>query len=112
MRQTSKRRASREGGGAKSSAPRTNLYDDVTRRIISELEAGRFPWVQPGGRPDGEGGTAAPGLPRKARTGRSYSGLTVHIFWGAVMEQESDWHGHASLRSALIAGGGGGGRSG
>src|SRR3546814_19245771 len=77
MRQTSKRRASREGGGAKSSAPRTNLYDDVTRRIISELEAGRFPWVQPWGRPEGEGGTAAPGLPRHALTGRSYSGVNA-----------------------------------
>src|SRR3546814_13732525 len=87
MRQTSKRRASREGGGAKSSAPRTNLYDDVTRRIISELEAGRFPWVQPWGRPEGEGGTAAPGLPRNALTGRSYSGVNVLIFWGAVIEQ-------------------------
>src|SRR3546814_9604023 len=45
---------------------RTNLYDEVTARIITELEAGRVPWVQPWGRP---GGTA-PGLPRNALTAR------------------------------------------
>src|SRR3546814_7016401 len=42
MRQTGKRRARREDGGAKPPAPRTNLYDDVTHRIVAELEAGRF----------------------------------------------------------------------
>src|SRR3546814_8360548 len=57
MRQTGKRRARREDGGAKPPAPRTNLYDDVTHRIVAELEAGRFPWVQPWGRT----GIAAPG---------------------------------------------------
>src|SRR3546814_9619447 len=104
MRQTSKRRASREGGGAKSSAPRTNLYDDVTRRIISELEAGRFPWVQPWGRPEGEGGTAAPGLPRNALTGRSYSGVNVLILWGAVIEQDWPSQSWLTFRQALQAG--------
>ena len=28
-----------------SGAARVNLYDEVTARIIGELEAGRFPWV-------------------------------------------------------------------
>src|SRR3546814_19556830 len=41
MRQTGKRRARREDGGAKPPAPRTNLYDEVTHRIVAELEAGR-----------------------------------------------------------------------
>lgn len=60
MRQTSNRRASREDGGAKPPAPRASLYEDVTRRIIAELEAGRFPWVQPWGRSGSEGGGAGP----------------------------------------------------
>lgn len=30
-----------------ASQPRASLYDEVTNRIIAELEAGRFPWVQP-----------------------------------------------------------------
>src|SRR3546814_18860097 len=83
MRQTGKRRARREDGGAKPPAPRTNLYDDVTHRIVAELEAGRFPWVQPWGRT----GIAAPGLPRNALTGRSYSGVNILILWGTVIEQ-------------------------
>ena len=28
---------------------RTNLYAEITDRIIAELEAGRVPWVQPWG---------------------------------------------------------------
>src|SRR3546814_9233284 len=63
---------------------RTNLYDEVTARIITELGAGRVPWVQPWGRPGG----AAPGLPRNALTARHYSGVNVLILWGAVIEHE------------------------
>src|SRR5690606_2292722 len=62
---------------------RASLYDEVTRRIIAELEAGRFPWVQPWGHPDSAG--LAPGLPRNALTGRNYSGINVLILWGAVI---------------------------
>src|SRR3546814_15483229 len=47
MRQTQVDEAAREDGGAKPPAPRASLYEDVTRRIIAELEAGRFPWVPP-----------------------------------------------------------------
>jgi hypothetical protein len=32
---------------AGSAPPRSSLYDEATARIISELEEGRFPWVQP-----------------------------------------------------------------
>lgn len=28
---------------------RSSLYDDITNKIIAELEAGRVPWVQPPG---------------------------------------------------------------
>jgi antirestriction protein ArdC len=101
MRQKGNRRARRDDGGAAAPAPRSNLYDDVTRRIIAELEAGRFPWVQPWGRC----GSVNPGLPRNAVTGRNYSGVNVLILWGAVIE-----HGHSSqswltFRQAREAGG-------
>ncbi|MCW0199889.1 zincin-like metallopeptidase domain-containing protein [Sphingopyxis sp.] len=105
MRQTGKRRARRGDGGAKAPAERANLYDDVTRRIISELEAGRFPWVQPWGRPGSEGGGAGPGLPRNALTGRSYSGVNVLILWGAVIEQGWPSQSWLTFRQALQAGG-------
>src|SRR3546814_17071850 len=83
---TGKRRARREDGGATPPAPRTNLYDDVTHRIVAELVAGRFPWVQPWGRT----GIAATGLPRNAITGRSYPGVINLILWGSVIEP--GWH--------------------
>jgi len=78
--------------GSESETARVNLYDEVTARIIAELEAGRFPWVQPWatagapGRPDGDGSAASPGLPRNALTARRYSGVNVLILWGAVIE--------------------------
>ncbi len=34
---------------ARSGSDRTSLYDDITTKIITELEAGRVPWVQPWG---------------------------------------------------------------
>jgi antirestriction protein ArdC len=29
---------------------RASLYDEITTKIIAEVEEGRVPWVQPGGR--------------------------------------------------------------
>ena len=82
---------------------RLSLYDEVTAKIIAELEAGRFPWVQPWGRPDG--GAASPGLPRNALTGRLYSGVNVLILWSAVIEQGWPSQGWLTFRQALAAGG-------
>ncbi|WP_034161459.1 ArdC family protein [Sphingomonas sp. ERG5] len=100
MRQTGSRRARREEGG-ESSAQRATLYDDVTSRIICELEAGRVPWVQPWG----SVGTAAPGLPRNALTGRTYSGVNILILWGAVIECGWPSQSWLTFRQALDAGG-------
>lgn len=89
---------------ARGSAPevaRGNLYDEVTARIVSELEAGRVPWVQPWGRP---GGTA-PGLPRNALTARHYSGVNVLILWGAVIEHGFPSQGWLTFKQAIEAGG-------
>lgn len=80
---------------------RTNLYEEVTARIITELEAGRVPWVQPWGHP---GGTA-PGLPRNALTARHYSGVNVLILWGAVIEHGFPSQGWLTSKQALEAGG-------
>ena len=40
---------SRDAARARSGAGRTSLYDEITAKIIAELEAGRVPWVQPWG---------------------------------------------------------------
>ena len=40
---------SRHAARARSGSDRTSLYDEITTKIIAELEAGRVPWVQPWG---------------------------------------------------------------
>jgi|KBSMisStaDraftv2_1062788.scaffolds.fasta_scaffold718023_2 antirestriction protein ArdC len=39
-------RAAAHASGAKD---RSGLYDEITNKIVAELEAGRLPWVQPWG---------------------------------------------------------------
>lgn len=82
-------------------AERPNLYDEVTARIIAELEAGRRPWVQPWS----TAGGAAPGLPRNALTGRSYSGVNILILWGAVIAEAYPSQSWLTFRQAQAAGG-------
>src|SRR3546814_12105345 len=94
-------RRARQGVAEVKHEGRVKLYDEVTARVVTELEAVRFPWVQPWGRTGGAG----PGLPRNALTARPYSGVNVLILWGAVIE-----HGFASqswltFRQAREAGG-------
>ena len=98
MRSSSHRRARGQGEALQ---PRTTLYDDVTVKIIAELEAGRFPWVQPWGR----AGTATLGLPRNALTGRTYSSVNVLILWGAVIGNGFPSQSWLTFRQALEAGG-------
>lgn len=83
-----------------SETSRASLYDEVTARIVGELEAGRVPWVQPWC----AGGTA-PGLPRNALTARHYSGVNVLILWGAVIEHGYPLQAWLTFRQALEAGG-------
>lgn len=84
-----------------ASKQRASLYDDVTRKIIAELEEGRLPWVQPWGR----AGTIGPGLPRNALSGRTYSGINVLILWGAVIEGGWPSQSWLTYRQACEAGG-------
>jgi len=96
MRQTGQRRARREGG-SQPPTDRANLYDEVTRRMVAELEAGRFPWVQPW--------DASPNLPRNALTGRRYSGVNVLLLWAAGIEGAFASASWLTFRQALEAGG-------
>ena len=53
----------------KAFADRARLYQDITDKIIAELEQGRLPWVQPW--LFKAAGVSAPlDLPRNAATGR------------------------------------------
>ena len=83
-------------------ADRSNLYDEITTRIIGELEAGRLPWVQPWG----ASGVASPlAMPRNASTGRGYSGINVLILWGAVIARGFSCQSWLTFRQALGLGG-------
>jgi antirestriction protein ArdC len=102
MREAASRRSRRKGASDnRQTENRVNLYDEVTARIVSELEAGRLPWVQPWG----SSGTAGPGLPRNALTARSYSGVNVLILWGAVIEHGWPSQSWLTFRQAQEAGG-------
>ncbi len=63
-------------------AGKPDLYDEVTARIIAELEEGRAPWAQPWGTSDAKAGL---GLPENALTGRTYSGVNILILWHHVV---------------------------
>ncbi|MEN3746050.1 zincin-like metallopeptidase domain-containing protein [Sphingomonas sp. HF-S3] len=90
----------RRAGGEAGGAGRASLYDEVTARIVAELEAGRFPWVQPW-----DAVATAPGLPRNAASGRAYSGINVLILWGEVIARGYASQGWLTFRQALDAGG-------
>ncbi|KQX19149.1 MULTISPECIES: ArdC family protein [unclassified Sphingomonas] len=102
MRKATRRSAALEAGG-QPPAPRVNLYDEVTARIVAELEAGRLPWVQPWGSAAAAG--LGPGLPRNALTTRSYSGVNILILWGAVIAHGFPDQGWLTFKQALEAGG-------
>lgn len=96
------RSATRPAPSGRASGDRANLYDEITDRIIAELEAGRLPWVQPWG----TSGVAAPlALPKNAATSRRYSGINVLILWGAVVERGYAGQSWLTFRQALALGG-------
>ncbi len=79
---------------------RGNLYQEITDRIVCELEQGHFPWVQPWG-----AANANLGLPKNAATARRYSGINILILWGAVIEKSFRGQNWLTFRQALTLGG-------
>jgi antirestriction protein ArdC len=85
---------------ARSAPPRTSLYQEITDKILAELEAGRVPWVQPWA-----AASAPLQMPRNARTGRRYSGINVLILWDAVIRGGFAHQAWLTFRQALALGG-------
>jgi antirestriction protein ArdC len=77
---------------------RVSLYDEITTKIIAQLEAGSVPWVQPWGE-------TPLGMPKNATTGRQYSGINILILWDAVIERNFPAQGWLTYRQALDLGG-------
>src|SRR5580700_5615417 len=93
---------SRHDRSARSRPDRTSLYDEITTKIIGELETGRVPWVQPWGTAAAKAPLA---MPKNAATSRNYSGINVLILWGAVIEHGFPVQGWVTFRQALSLGG-------
>lgn len=100
-RRSEQSKVQRASASPETVSPRTDLYREVTSRIVAELEAGRFPWVQPWK----AGGAVAPGRPRNALTGRPYSGINVLILWATVIERGYPSQSWLTFRQAIAAGG-------
>ena len=90
----------REQQNQSSSQP--SLYSQVTDRIIAELERGIVPWVQPWS--SGEAG-AGLGLPRNARTSKTYSGINILLLWDAVIKGGYTTQQWLTFKQALELGG-------
>jgi len=84
----------------RTDANRASLYAEVTARVITELEAGRLPWVQPW-----DGAACGCSMPHNAGTGRRYSGINVLILWAAVIEGRYTSQRWLTYRQAQAAGG-------
>jgi len=81
---------------------RTNFYDDITNKIIAELQQGRLPWVQPWGTAATKAQLA---MPKNASSNRTYSGINVLILWGAVIQHGFSGQSWLTFRQALALGG-------
>lgn len=57
------------------------IYQDVTARIIAQLEAGAAPWVRPWR------ATTANGMPTNLATKRAYQGINVVLLWSEAKER-------------------------
>ena len=89
---------SRLNRSARSGQDRTGIYQEITDKIIAELEAGRAPWVQPWGTATAKAPLA---LPKNATTLRRYTGINVLILWGAVIEHGFTGQSWLTFRQAL-----------
>ncbi|NMG41188.1 DUF1738 domain-containing protein [Chelativorans sp. ZYF759] len=81
---------------------RRSLYDDITDKIIAELEDGRVPWVQPWGTAAAKAPLA---MPKNGATGRQYSGINILLLWGSVIEHGFPCQSWLTFRQALSLGG-------
>jgi antirestriction protein ArdC len=87
---------------ARAGSDRTSIYEEITDKIIRELEAGRVPWVQPWGT---TAANASVTMPKNASTGRRYSGVNILILWGAVIQGGYSGQSWLTFRQALGLGG-------
>jgi antirestriction protein ArdC len=82
-----------------SSGQRGDIYTEITERIITQIEAGIFPWVQPWA------STSPLTLPKNAHTGKPYSGVNILLLWDALFARGFDRNQWLTFKQALFLGG-------
>jgi antirestriction protein ArdC len=80
-----------------------SIYEDVTSRILTEMEAGVLPWAQPWA--NSGGGSASFARPTNASTAKAYSGINILILWSARFERGFACQHWLTFKQALALGG-------
>jgi antirestriction protein ArdC len=88
----------REQGQQQQPAQRTGLYQEITDKIIGQIEEGVLPWVQPWA------GGPALSLPVNATTHRGYSGINILLLWDALFQRGYDRNRWLTFKQALSVG--------
>ncbi len=79
---------------------KTDLYQDVTDRIIAQMEKGVLPWARPW-----SADKAPFDFPNNAATGNHYSGINILLLWDAQLEGEHSTHSWLTYKQAQSLGG-------
>ena len=86
----------------KRRAPRADLYQEVTDKIITQMEQGAVPWVQPWGLVK----VATPfGMPTNGNTGKAYSGINILLLWASAIEDARTTQNWVTYKQAQALGG-------
>lgn len=88
-----------EQGKQERSASRPGLYQEITDKIVAQIEAGTIPWVQPWA----EDQTLS--IPRNAATNRAYSGINILLLWDALFSRGFSANRWLTFKQALTFGG-------
>jgi antirestriction protein ArdC len=81
-----------------SKGSKRDVYQEVTDKIIAELEAGTTPWVKPWA-------TAGSHIPHNAATGRPYHGVNTLLLWMATASKGYSSQGWVTFKQAQDLGG-------
>ena len=76
-----------------------NLYEQVTAKIVAELEVGAVPWTKPWRSP--HSGSV---MPQNFATRRPYSGVNIPILWGAAIGAGYERHHWLTFKQAKALG--------
>ena len=80
-------------------ASKPGLYQEITDKIVRQIEAGTIPWVQPWAEDQ------ALSIPRNATTNRAYSGVNILLLWDALFERGFSVNRWLTFKQALQFGG-------